>query len=264
MGRCCASRSGAWVPALSCMTAGAPEPILSPSKACPEPAEGDLAFETWEAGLSEILPLAGPAGRAPGTMACGKTRQGIPTASSPRKVVARRTENMAVSIRVEVPDGLNPGVDWPPTIELGQAVGNQSICCRPIPKWNPFRNSGGGSKNLRLGDMNHKPLSPTMATLYPIPKGARDSHAIISRCRSNSTAGSDMASEAAPYRYAVPALCRRGNAAGRTAAGCPAQSFPQLAAIAGHRASIGAPAHGGDDVRDQPRCPSAAVRPAAC
>lgn len=27
---------------------GAPEPVLSPSKACPEPVEGDIASDTWE------------------------------------------------------------------------------------------------------------------------------------------------------------------------------------------------------------------------
>ncbi|MGO9337704.1 MAG: DegT/DnrJ/EryC1/StrS family aminotransferase [Terracidiphilus sp.] len=41
---------------------GAPEPVLSPSKACPEPVEGDLDFETWETSNPDLpaIPLSAP------------------------------------------------------------------------------------------------------------------------------------------------------------------------------------------------------------
>jgi hypothetical protein len=65
-------------------------------------------------------------------------------------------------------------------------------------------------------------------------------HIRLSRCRSNSFAGPDMALETAAYRYAGAALCRRGNAAGRTAAGGSAQSLPRLAVLHGHRQGAGA------------------------
>src|SRR5208337_1466962 len=42
--------------------------------------------------------------------------------------------------------------------------------------------------------------------------GPKRHHAKLSSCRSNSSAGPDMASEAAAYRYAGSALCGRGNA----------------------------------------------------
>ena len=62
--------------------------------------------------------------------------------------------------------------------------------------------------------------------------GLQGYDAILSRCRSNSHSRADMAVQAAAYRDAVAALCRRGDAAGRAAAGGSAQPLPRLAAVA--------------------------------